>query len=169
MATFGKTDIATDNISHGHINNEIHGTQFTLTEDGEVSKISLYCEVNGDIPAKCAIYDSIATVPTNLEGETAEVNLLAVDPAAWVDFVFVAPLALSAGDYYLVYFAGNANIELWYDNVGLTHWDPNAYPNFSDPFVSAGNVVREISIYATYTPSAAAGKRKRCTSLLMGL
>ena len=156
--TFGKTTVGSDVDEHDA--NTKASNIFTLTEDGYVTKITLYLKkwryATSNPRVKCAIYDvDVAGAPTSLRGTTEEI-VVDWETPKWQDFNLPSPVFLSAGEYRLAY--------MW-DNPIVTYQDTgpiNCYADKpitysqepTDPF---GTVAKwrpyEKSIYATYTPS----------------
>lgn len=154
MATFGKTDIG-GSTYWGTAGDVKYACKFTLSEDGDISKITLYCRAHeGTSNVRCGIYSDDAGSPDALEGTSAEVSVST--SWAWRDFAFSPSISLLAGTYwlacifsvrlYIVYDAGASN--QWVDKAD-TYSD-----GFSDPFGTPAHwYAYEMSIYATYTPS----------------
>lgn len=159
MSTFGKTDVGA-NTANYVTGNYKQGSRYQLTEDGDVTKITLRCKYKqtGACNVKCAIYSDSGGAPDALQGESQVVSV--DDTWAWRDFTFASPISLSAG-YYWLCLLGVDDVYIAWD-TGYTNqaaWNADAYADgFSDPFGTPGYVDREISIYATYTVGVAHSK-----------
>lgn len=155
--TFGKTDVGG---AHSTFNPNIVIVigPFTLSEAGDVTKISIYgYGYNAAINVKAVIYDGS---PTNRKGISAETSVPS-NIADWYDFTFSPAISLSAGDYYLGWNnEGPAGFVVYHDTVsGVLNFKISTYPVFPDPFGTPdGNLDDECSIYATYTVAGWTGK-----------
>jgi hypothetical protein len=154
MPTFGKTGIGGNNYACS--TGRIRGSRFTLSEDGEVTKISacMYA-VSGTVSAKVGIYDvDGSNDPNNLVAVSEEVTGIDTTPNTWYDFPISAEL--SAGEYYLMMeSSGDAR---WYaDATGERHYSATrTYGDaWFDPFQLGGSSALEYSIYATYATGGA--------------
>lgn len=139
---------------------------FALSEDGDVSKLTIWCDGNGStINAKGLIHDDDAsTEPNTLMGAT---NATSVDAAtAEYDFTFSSAVSLTTGDWWLGAVSGGNALNLFYDSSGgnklrqekgeLSYSSPGAWPHASDDHYND----YIMSVYATYTTGAAAGEGK---------
>lgn len=159
MATFGKTDIGG---SEWHSTaGVIRGSIFTLSEAGTVTAISLYLDTAvGNV--KLAIYDS------SFNKMYADDTGQAVS-AGW-NTISGLSVALSAGDYWLYWKNSASGTYTRYDAGGATQasYYSHAYATaFPASFTPDGYIGREISIYATYTPSG--GGLKPCATSIISL
>lgn len=157
--TFGYTTEATGG-AWDSIFDSINSSKFTLSENGDVSSITVWLE-NGSSNelVKCAIYDSSKNLVTNGTTEERTINGGAGD---WFIFTFGTEPSLTAGDYYLVVwgnggdFSQNENGTIVDANgAGDTASDASGYNGFPAS-ITAGTANFYISIYATYTPSGGA-------------
>ena len=161
MATFGY-DGAADG-SEAYATDRKQGTIFTLTEQGQITKITARAGnwVNV-VNAKGIIYNVSAGDPSGLEITTAETQIPAGSPNDWKDFTGGdLPVTLSAGDYMIGLIA----------EVAAANWtfrrDADAGFNINgnvddytdgpaDPFGLPGTVAnKRFCVYATYTPVGA--------------
>lgn len=156
--TFGKTTIGSN--ADEHAANTKASNIFTLTENGYVTKITLYLNkwryATSNPHVKCAIYDvDVTGAPTSLRGTTEEIVVDWGTPK-WQDFNFPSPVSLPAGEYRLTYMWDNPIVT--YQDTGPVNCYADKPITYSqeptDPF---GTVAKwrnyEKSIYATYTPS----------------
>lgn len=156
--TFGKTTIGLNADSHAA--NTKASNIFTIAEDGDVTKITLYLNnwgyATSNPRVKCAIYDvDVTGAPTSLRGTTEEI-VVDWETPRWQDFNFPSPVFLSAGEYRLTYMWDNSIVT--YHDTGPAYCYADKPITYSqeptDPF---GTVAKwrsyEKSIYATYTPS----------------
>jgi len=152
MAEFGKTTVG--GSVESKVANWTFACRFQLTEDGEVTSISLYTRADTVANIKCGIYADVDGKPSTLLGET---QVVVVDRTeGWRTFNFPTPLRLTAGYYHLA-FISDAKIYYWFD-AGVANQMSidvsSVYPTFNDPFVTEVQYATEISIYGTYTPVA---------------
>lgn len=157
--TFGYTSVGgtTRNLtSTGHI----HTAAFSLSEDGNVSSISVYRYKTslGTSNIKGLIYedDDADDYPEPLltEAQPVEVNTT----PAWATSTFSVPASLASGTYFLASVHETASTTVRYDTDTIFSYErAGSYNPVSDPFpISGTNLNRKYSIYATYTASAAA-------------
>lgn len=149
MSTFGTTSEA--GTSAGGGTDLLTATKYTLTEDGNVTKLSFYSTVAGNI--KGALYTDNSGAPDSLIiANNVEV---AISANSWVD-VSITPTNLTAGVYWIVskeskdgmrsYKAGGAN-QLAYKS-SVTYADD--FPaSFGTP---SGNQNNDYICYGTYGP-----------------
>lgn len=142
----------------------IRAGKFTLSEAGDVSKLSAYmANPNASNQAlRGLIYaaDGESNAPYTYKGITNEVTLNASTAAGWVDFAFASPVSLAAGDYYLGVYGGatGSQARLYYAATGAYYYMEAAYPTPPSPWAGgSGPLNYALSINATYTP-AASGK-----------
>lgn len=173
MATFGH--LACDGATFSDVSSvasHITGSHFTLTECADVTKITaclLWFNVLAGVEGKCAIYDDVAGVPTNLMGQTLEYTF----PFSFIwqhyDFLYAAPLRLLPAEYWIVAWARipsnhirlrgtTAGVNKGVNRVSNYPLAGTPYPNpFPAPAGFYTNI--EYSIYATYTPCPVGGKQ----------
>jgi len=129
---------------------------YNLPENGDVASITFdqrdFSETGGGA-LQYGIYDSSG----NLKGVTAAgVNTAG---RSWVTLNFSPALSLTAGDYWLAVLFDDRT-QIWYDSGAANQWGTNvdAYSDgFADPMGTLSYNAWAMSIYATYTPTAAAG------------
>lgn len=159
MATFGKTTIGTEETSTS--SNYIFGCKFTLNENGQVTKISVYCKALVAHNCQCNIYADSAGNPTGSPlgvSQEAEVGT----SYAWVHFNYAVSLSLTAGVYHL-FIGHQGSVGSWYvkydagstDQLSMLSWTYGVWP---DPFAGGTKADYEMSIYATYTPAVAVSR-----------
>ena len=108
MATFGKTDIGSK--ESGFSSNYTGYCIYTLSEDGDITKITFY--TGGTSNQKCKIY---AVSDTTVGALLAESSPVSVGPSfSWVDFVL--NVSLSAADYALGWIS-DAYMYLKYERI----------------------------------------------------
>jgi len=149
--TFGKTDLGANEAVLNE--NDIYGSKFTLSEDGDVTKISIYM-VTGTWHQKIkfAIYDVSGGNPNNLKGTSEEI--LSEVGWQWFNATFNPPISLTAGDYYLFVWSTDSWSAFRYDTDGTHAYRNVGYNDFPNPLETPdGTGNYNISIYATYTPS----------------
>jgi hypothetical protein len=164
MATFGNTNI--EATAAGLTQDFTRCTRFTLTENGDVTKITIYgkrAAANQHVTAGIYSVDTADTPDSAgaLLGVTEEVALPESD--AWYDLNFSPSIALSAGDYWLAFGvdtnAGGA--PTFYRSNGAADKHGIFADTYSDGFATTGGAWINYttfdqylySIYATYTPS----------------
>ena len=163
MATFGNTSIGSTPVSiHSSTNNKTV-SKFTLSEAGTVTKLSIYLDGNGTGSGpqviKGVIYDDdgASAVPGTLMGTSEEVSIADAAAAAWVDFTFASPVALTSGNWYLGLIAGSniRGAQMYQESTSPTDniWKvSDTYTDgASDPFGAATTQTDKLSVYATYT------------------
>lgn len=132
----------------------------TLSADGDISKISVYCHRHFGNPTngKGLIYDDdgASGEPTTLTG-VSSIHSFSGDSGgnvpAWIDFTFSPDVSLTAGDWYLG-LVGDNYIWMHYDSTGTSRHYNCGYASPSN-WAPASDIHydRIHSIYATYTPS----------------
>lgn len=141
--------------------------KFTLTEAGNVSKITAYLYTVEADKGKALIYDDdgASGEPGTLLGTTAETA--SITTKAWYDFTFASPVSLAAGDYYLALmtYEDEDGFYVYANSAGGTsrYTTANFYGTPVSPWPAAGDVhtTNKMAIYATYTPSAPPATTKR--------
>lgn len=160
MATFGNTSTS-GATNGGAINDQAVGSKYTLSEAGEISKLTVYIgnqgAGHGACNIRCGIYDDNGSggKPSTLLGSTSAAAISDNQALGWVDCMFSSPLALDAGNYYLVV-QGDTNADgtqLYADlSSGVLYYLEDSYSNGlvnpapSSVTLGTGNVC----IYATY-------------------
>jgi hypothetical protein len=154
--TFGKTSNGESDANMWDIGSDnIVCSKFSLSEAGDVSKLSVYFYSGYGEKFKTAIYD----INGNLKGVTEEKIFQYGHSWVWEDFVSSTPVSLSVGDYYLCFWAYQVD-DLRFNGVRYISGTPSQsftksepYNGFPDPIVKETEYDREIYIYATYTTS----------------
>lgn len=161
MATFGKTTI-------GGSAESIFGTgtaratgPFSLTENGAVSKVSVYGKwdssgANGS-SLIASIYADNSGAPGALQG-TTQATTAVTNVAGWWDLTFASNLNLTTGSYWIAFLhnASGHNFQINFDTV--TNAESNAtatYPTFPSTWTVASTTSHQLSAYATYTAGGA--------------
>jgi len=156
--SFGLTTVGAVNTAVGPDKKRV--SRYTLSQTGDVSKLSLYVAgtgVAGTQVVRGVIYADAGGEPGALLGTTAEVSGSGSDPAGWRDLPFASPVRLAAGSYWLGFLAGNTTsvLKFYFDEyVGAYRTNVDAYADgASDPFGGGATAyLRNTSVYATYTP-----------------
>jgi hypothetical protein len=157
MATFGNTSVSgagTASMTAGYFK----GSKFTLAEDGTVTKFTAYVAGAGtnNQAVKISCYIDNAGAPGALKGCSNEVTITAAQAAGWQDFT-ISSFALTAGTYWLGYFAGatEAGANSYRQTTGGVHATcADSYPTPANPAAAPdGTGTRNYCIYATYTPA----------------
>lgn len=157
MPSFGKTDIGgtTDPLPSS---NEIV-CKYTLSEAGDVSKLTMYVDGNPNGAAKIkGIIYSDSSGPNVFLGATNESSISVGQAAGWIDLTFSSSISLTAGDYWLgIHCGGTTTFNAYYDAVGSRVYKNQAYSSGQlNPFgAPTGSDTKTYSMYATYTPAAA--------------
>lgn len=176
MATFGQTSVSASSGSDLHTLITIG--KYTLSEAGDVSKLSLYfnnqysghkaCNMKGIIYAA----DGASGAPNTRKAVSPAVAIADNKAAGWVDFEFSSAVSLGAGDYWLgavgdadavgitAYHGGSSGGSL-YLVVG-TYSSPEA--TCPSPPMATGT--EKLCVYATYTASGS--KMPLLNHLLLG-
>jgi hypothetical protein len=162
MATFGSSNIT--GVSYWTAGkNAMFGSPYTLTENGNLSKLTAY--VRGlniaDQECKGVVYamDGSGPKPYTLMGYTNEITVAQNQGAGWVDLTFAAPLSLTAASYMLgLHLDGVSACVSWgrVDGTGPVSWyvyDTVTYTSGPPATWASPNATgaRSSCIYATYT------------------
>lgn len=147
--TFGRTDVGTSDF--GVSDDYLMGTKYPLSEDGSVSKITLYIEAIYGNPKKltCGIYDS----SLDFVDGSATVEVSNPSFPGWVDFSIAGgTVDLTAGDYFLVAIWGkNTVIKYDADGANTFSYGANTYADGLPTTIPTPSLSYQMSIYATYT------------------
>lgn len=152
--TFGKTDVGAT-INH-FPNASLSACRFTLSQNGNVSKLTVYFKgtnsnhVGGD--ARCVIYDVSGGEPNALVAQSDVVNVPdGVD--GWIDFPLPSPISLTAADYYLGIISAFV-LEGAMTVAGVNRLSSASGLTPPNPFGTSSSSSNQKSIYATYTTGA---------------
>lgn len=149
--TFGTTAIGG---TAGALNlDRLYGTKATLTEDGTVSKITVY-NGGGTNGKGVLVASSTRTIVSN--GVTASGSLAGT--AAWKDLTYGTQPTLTAGDYIIMHIQSATDADGYYYDASSPIFcfdNTNSFATPTDP-TDCGIIARNSSIYATYTASASA-------------
>lgn len=159
MATFGNTNEDVNNGSTGLTPEFLMVCKYTLTENGYISKLSIYTKIDVGLSfnMKGVIYSDNSGAPNALQGSASNVTNVNSTTLAWYDLNFSSVISLTAGVYWL----GVVGQSDWGGNqfaVGTTN--QYAYVINSDYYTSVPSTFpephtwdgpRAIDIYATYT------------------
>ncbi|KKL63433.1 hypothetical protein LCGC14_2175150, partial [marine sediment metagenome] len=150
--TFGYTTAGGTKYGMGKDNKQ--GSIFTLSQDGEIIKISAYAKLGGGAKApkvaKAVIYSVTGGMPDTLMNISDEVTL--TNTLQWWDFSFTPTFVLPAGDYWIgLIHATKVDI---YGDAGGTNQRARNSDTYSDgpetTFSSPTTDDVELSIYTTY-------------------
>ena len=160
-ATFGQTSVGTTPVNFPNVSTK-SASMFTLTENGNVSKLSIYffgtnvSHMGGT--GYGLIYDVTGSEPNSLKGTTNITNI-PDNIDQWVDFAFSSPVYLTAGNYYLgIIMATSTNLCTGegFATTGTNRFNTDTYPA-DDPFGAGSASTNQKSIYATYTAADSGG------------
>jgi len=156
MATFGKTTIGV--TQNNWTGDYILGCLQEMPEKGTITKITAYLRDRYEVtaPGKGYIYADNGGVPGVKLAEGTEITVGAV--LDWQDFPVTYVNNSGVLPLWLVYFV-DTGFTTKYDGgaVDQTQFRLVTYPNEPDPFGVASKAAFEMSLYATYTPSAPSG------------
>ena len=157
--TFGKTSVGASTGQFAADRKRVN--KYTLPRAGAVGELSVYLTgtaTSGQQVLKGVIYADASGAPGRLLGTSAQLTFTSTSAAGWYHLTFPAPVQLAAGDYWIGEITGGTGgvAGYRYDNVaGARDWNSNTYSSGpTDPFGSFTNDNEQISLYATYTPSA---------------
>lgn len=168
MATFGETNIGTA-LGEQDGGNVIRGSKGTLTEQGNVSSMSLYVGAVGagtTVSVTCAIYADSSGTPGNKALTTSE-GTFAGTAYDWRTFSVNPVVNLVAGDYWLIWSSNGSAGGVAYANGSLTNghaYNSEVYPSIPDAFGAPLYLNFKSSIYATYTAGPPLGQYMDLTS-----
>lgn len=149
MATFGKTDIG---ASSAYWSADItYAIRYQLTEDGIVTKISVYVDKEPPVGTiRAAIYNESGGLPNNIVVGATDAQAVVF---GWNHFTGLN-VALSAGYYWIAaYFSASLSDAKRYD-AGETGQEKQRTLEMPDPYGTPDySFDNAVSIYATYTPS----------------
>ena len=179
MATFGQVDTQAGWQNNGGSAFLKYVNRFTLTEDGDVTKLSVYVQnvhaSSIEHQIKGIIFDVSANEPNALVGVTPGVTILHDQAAGWVDLTFSTPAHLHAADYCLGIFTeeggGFLSINCAYTGISRTligdvlGFAAGPVTPWTQPDAHDGN---NLTVYATYTLPVVAWKGMTVTRLLRG-
>ena len=153
------------------------GQMFTLTENGSVTKLSVYVSNNAEFNQEChvkgIIYsDNPAGTPDALKGTTPAITIAAGRAAGWLDCTFAAPVALTAGVYWIGIIWETDTTKLrWYRELAggtLAHNANDYTAGPSDPFGAHTDSTSLFSIHADYDVPVPGFVGMTVTRLLQG-
>lgn len=151
MATLGKTDIGASNVLQG--SDALWFSKFTATENGEVTSITAYGRgLNSSVNVKFVLVASDNTIVTN--GITN-----AITPGAtngWHTATFSTNPTIVSGNDYFIGLINNLAYYLYYDTGTTGDGENDSSNSYASPTNPTDAVAddNQISIYATYTPTA---------------
>ena len=159
--TFGYTTIGISQISI--FSEDSWVAKFTLTENGDVEKLSRYGQdSSGSFSAKGLTYSDSSTYPNALQGGATQTATFTTT-AAWKDLTYSISVSLSTGTYWIGVAVSADRCLCNYDsstNEGNAFdSDTDNYTSPPDPHdggISINTTVIQ-SIYATYTASGGGG------------
>jgi parallel beta-helix repeat protein len=166
-ATFGKTTVgASAGPGGGFSANVKRCAKYTLSETGDVSKLTLYTGgapgFSGTQAIRAVIYATSSGVPTTRLAVSNERVVSATETMAWRDLVLPTTVRLTPGTYCLGVHSGTTEgvADYRWDAVaGSWHKNADTYSDgASSPFGTAETGNQQISVYATYTPVSVCSK-----------
>jgi hypothetical protein len=115
----------------------------------------------GEQVLKGVIYSDASGKPEALLGTTEQLTFKSTNTAGWYDLHFASPVKLAVGNYWIGVMTGaTAGVTGFrYDNVaGARNYNANTYASGpTNPFGAVTADSEQMSLYATYAPSAPAG------------
>ena len=136
-------------------------SKYALPSAGTVSKLSLYLQPTGTAGTQSfegVIYAESAGAPGALLATTTALAFKSTSAAGWYELNLSTPVKVAAGNYWLGFISATTA------TVGAYRWatlssgldyNTNIYTSGpSNPFGKATIVNQQISLYATYTPTA---------------
>ncbi|HEC36717.1 hypothetical protein LCGC14_0517800 [marine sediment metagenome] len=150
--TFGYTTAGS--TKYTLVKDKKQGSIFTLTQYGEIIKVSAYADLGGGAKdpkfAKAAIYSVSGGVPVTLLNVSEEVEITTTK--RWYDFPFAPTFNLPDGEYWIgLIHATKVDI---YGHTGAANqraYNSDAYSDGPETtFISPTMDAVELSIYATY-------------------
>jgi hypothetical protein len=139
-------------------------SRFTLSEGGQVSKLTLYAwgyGTSGFQSVRGLIYADAGGNPGPLVATTQEVSITYNATKGWVELALPAPVPLAAGNYWLGFQAGArfGDALSYYGYDAATAAQQTKFDLYSDgpsdPFGAGASKDRVIAVYATYAPDQA--------------
>jgi thermitase len=133
--------------------------RYVLSAAGNITKLSVYLATtskSGQEALRGVLYANSGGSPGRLLAASNELVFHSTDRAGWYDLTLPAPVALTAGTYWLGVLSGatgNVASYRWDSVPGSRVYNNNTYTSGpSDPFGSViGSDAEEMSLYATYT------------------
>jgi hypothetical protein len=162
MATFGRCPEPAGNTTPTAAGRH-YGDKYTLVEDGEVTSMAVWCDsLASAATIRLTIYDDdgAAGVQGTLLGYTDDLVIPGGGAKALRSASMIAPVALTAGDYWLCWQAADVNGRIYFDTGAEQYRGTNGGDPFADgpanPFSGASIVTgdRAYAICATYTVPA---------------
>lgn len=152
MAVFGWDSIGSSNdiASNPTLSNLC---KYTLTEAGDISKLSLYLRNTGaEANFYGVIYDATGAggTPGALKG-TTPATACSTSEGQWVDATFSSAVVASAGDYWIGWGAAS-----WGGILGFYNWNEGTAGTVdagSNPATGYSAAGWKMSVYGTYTAS----------------
>lgn len=159
MPTFGHTGIGANSAQNN--SNFKRVAKFTLSEDGDVTKLTYYTRggITGGQDLKAVIYADSAGAPAALLATGTAVNIANSQAAGWVDLPLTSTVRLTAGTYWIgaLNNVNNQGSYVYYDaSGGFRTENTDTYSDGpANPFgVPALTDTILVSCYATYTAVA---------------
>lgn len=160
MPNFGYEVKATDSASNA--GDKIRGSVFTITENGEASKITvgLGAISEGTPNVKCAIYKhSDSTLVPNSETDARLISVADWPTVTWEEFIISGnkPSLIQGTEYVLVVWADGSIYAAWdTGDADQGHYDPAIYGGWPDPATFIFTGAEKYSIFCTYEGEAVA-------------
>ena len=153
MAVFGWNGIGT-NVTDNR--DDIRAGVYTCPAAGVATDMRAYLNVAANRANKMAIYDNAG----NLVAGTNEVVVTAAGTPGWITFTFGANPNITAVEYWLTVWSDNSGETNLYYTPGQAgesnRWQQAVgYNGWPDPWAPATANEIKVSVYCTYTPTAA--------------
>lgn len=155
MATFGRTDTTGVNQLNNISNNAISGGKYTLSENGTVTKVSIFLKKQSGTSSVKAVIVGASDGKIVSNGVSGGVSITSTS-YGWIHFTFTNNPSLTAGDYILCLVAsvsgGFGPQHAGNSTGGASKFASNNYATPTDPGTSTP-AAWKLCIYATYTPA----------------
>jgi hypothetical protein len=159
-ATFGKTSVGAS--SDRFLEGRKRVDRYALPTAGSVGRLSIYLlpgGVSGSQVLKGVIYADSGGAPGALLGTSEQLTYSSASGSGWYAMKFATPVKLAAGNYWIGVITGATGdvAGFRYDSVaGARDYNANSYSSGpTNPFGTPTTDAEQMSLYATYTPSAA--------------
>jgi hypothetical protein len=157
--TFGKTSVGASSDVFSADRKRVN--RYALPTAGSLTKLSIYLApggTSGQQLLKGVVYSDSASAPAALLGTSSSLTFTSTSATGWYDLTFATPLSLAAGNYWIGVITGaTAKVAGFrYDSVaGSRDLNSNTYTSGpTNPFGAVTTDAEQMSLYASYTPSA---------------
>ena len=135
--------------------------RYQLPVAANVSKLTVYLQPTGTSGSQLftgLIYADSNGSPGALLGKTNQITFKSTQPAGWIDLFFPAPVALTAGNYWIGMISGTSSRIAALRYTSVTHsraYNNDNYANgANNPFGTPTFDSELMSVYATYSTGA---------------